>query len=65
MPLGRTTMKGMHRTMSSYVNAFLAAGFAIERMIEPAPNAEQLRKCPENEDNLRVPLFVIWGLRKM
>ena len=32
----------MHRTLSSYVSAFLEAGFVLEALHEPVPTAEQL-----------------------
>jgi hypothetical protein len=31
---------------------------------EPYPNAEQLEREPSNDDILRVPLFIIYLLRK-
>jgi hypothetical protein len=53
-----------HRTLSSYVNAFLDAGFVLDGLREPVPNAEQLAREPTNDDLLRVPLFIIYLLRK-
>jgi SAM-dependent methyltransferase len=54
----------LHRTLSSYVNAFLDAGFVLDGLREPVPNAEQLAREPTNDDLLRVPLFIIYLLRK-
>jgi 2-polyprenyl-3-methyl-5-hydroxy-6-metoxy-1,4-benzoquinol methylase len=53
-----------HRTLSSYITAFLYAGFVLEGLREPYPNAEQLAREPSNDDVLRVPLFIIYLLRK-
>ena len=37
----------MHRTLSSYVSAFLDAGFALEGLHEPLPSEEQLGPTPK------------------
>ncbi len=54
----------MHRTISSYVSAFLDAGFVLEGLHEPVPSDEQLVEHPEFDDELRVPNFIIYILRK-
>ncbi len=54
----------MHRTLSSYVSAFLEAGFVLEALHEPVPSEEQLLEHPEFDDELRVPNFVIFALKK-
>ena len=53
-----------HRTLSSYVNAFLDAGFIIEGIREPKPTDEQVARLPAIADNLRVPEFIVYLLRK-
>ncbi len=53
-----------HRTLSSYVSAFLDTGFVLEGLREPFPNAEQLAREPSNDDIFRAPLFIIYLLRK-
>jgi hypothetical protein len=53
-----------HRTLSNYVNIFVNAGFAIEGMREPMPSPQQVEEYPDIADNLRVPLFIIYMLRK-
>ena len=53
-----------HRTLSSYISAFLDAGFVLQGLREPYPNAEQLAREPSNDDLLRAPLFIIYLLRK-
>ena len=54
----------MHRMVSSYVSAFLDAGFALEGLHEPIPSDEQLVENPKFDDELRVPNFVIYLLKK-
>ena len=54
----------MHRTLSSHVSAFLEAGLVLEALHEPVPSEEQLLEHPEFDDELRVPNFVIFALKK-
>ena len=54
----------MHRTISSYVGAFLDAGFVLEGLHEPVPSDEQLVENPKFDDELRVPNFIIYVLKK-
>ena len=54
----------MHRTLSSYVSAFLDAGFVLESLHEPIPTEEQLAEHPEFDDEPRVPNFVVYVLKK-
>ncbi len=54
----------MHRTLSSYVSAFLDAGFVVEGLYEPVPSDKQLAEHPEFDDELRVPNFIIYVLKK-
>jgi SAM-dependent methyltransferase len=53
-----------HRTLSSYVSAYLRAGFRIEGVLEPSVDGESLRVYPQLDDELRVPNFIIYVLRK-
>lgn len=53
-----------HRTLSSYMRAFLSAGFRLEDLIEPTVTPEALDLYPELDDELRVPNFIIYVLRK-
>ncbi|MCI0441259.1 MAG: class I SAM-dependent methyltransferase [Chloroflexi bacterium] len=64
MPMLGREFTNFHRTLSSYVNAFLEAGFALEGLREPKPSPEQAAQFPDVADNLRVPLFIIYLLRK-
>ncbi len=54
----------MHRTLSSYISAFLDSGFILEGISEPTPSAEQLAAHPNFEDEFRVPNFIIYELKK-
>jgi hypothetical protein len=65
----RWTMMGVevsnfHRTLSRYVREFRQAGFAIDDIVEPTVDASALACYPELEDELRVPNFIIYVLRK-
>ena len=54
----------VHRTLSSYISAFLETGFVLEGLREPTPSPNQLAAHPEFEDEFRVPNFIIYELRK-
>ena len=47
-----------HRTVSSYVNALVEAGFYISGMEEPGPSPERLAEQPELRDEIRRPMFL-------
>ena len=53
-----------HRTLSTHVRTFLNAGFAVEDIGEPTPTEEQAGRYPYVSDNLRVPEFIVYILRK-
>ena len=53
-----------HRTLSTYVRAYLETGFAIEAIVEPTVAKEDLDHYPELDDELRVPNFIIFALKK-
>jgi SAM-dependent methyltransferase len=53
-----------HRSLSTYINGFLEAGFSIEGIKEPTATEEQLALYPDLDDELRVPNFIIFELRK-
>lgn len=62
-------MKGVeitnfHRMLSTYIRAFLKTGFVLEDIIEPTAAPEALALYPELDDELRVPNFIIYVLRK-
>ena len=53
-----------HRSLSTYVREFLAAGFAVVDIVEPTVSAALLALYPELDDERRVPNFIIYVLRK-
>jgi Aminoglycoside/hydroxyurea antibiotic resistance kinase len=53
-----------HRSLSTHTRGFLDAGFSIGRIVEPPVTEEHLTLCPELDDELRVPNFIIYILRK-
>ena len=61
--LGRRFVN-MHRTISSYVSAFLEAGFTLDGIQEPVPSEEQLAVNPHFDGEFRAPNFIIFLLTK-
>jgi SAM-dependent methyltransferase len=53
-----------HRTLATYVRGFLDAGFTIVGIVEPTVSEESLALHPELDDELRVPNFILYLLRK-
>lgn len=53
-----------HRSLSTYVRGFLDAGFCITDIIEPTVTEAQLKIYPQLDDELRVPNFIVYALRK-
>lgn len=53
-----------HRSLSTYVNGLITAGFAIERIVEPTATRDQLQRYPELIDETRVPNFIIYQCLK-
>ena len=53
-----------HRSLSTYVDGFLDAGFILKRIVEPTVTKEHLKKYPELDDEARVPNFIIYVLKK-
>ena len=58
------TLTNFHRSLSSYVSSFLETGFILDGIREPMPSPEQAVEYPYIADNLRVPEFIIYLLRK-
>jgi hypothetical protein len=48
-----------HRTVSSYVNARLDAGLALQRLNEPGPNTDDMTNWPRLIDQRRRPPFLV------
>jgi ubiquinone/menaquinone biosynthesis C-methylase UbiE len=53
-----------HRTLSTYIRGFLNAGFIVADIIEPTVEPKALEMYPELDDELRVPNFIIYVLKK-
>ena len=53
-----------HRTLTTYVRAFLNAGFVLTDLVEPTVSADVLDRHPALEDELRVPNFIVYVLTK-
>lgn len=53
-----------HRSLSTYIRGFLDVGFCIADIIEPTITEEQLKRYPQLDDELRVPNFIVYALRK-
>ena len=47
-----------HRTVETYVNTLIRAGFVLEHLGEPAPSVEVLKARPMLEDDCRRPPFL-------
>ena len=60
---GRTFVN-MHYALSSYISAFLDAGFTLRALHEPVPSAEELAVNPNFDDEYRCPNFIIYVLDK-
>lgn len=48
-----------HRTVATYMNNLIAAGFAISKVAEPQPTRETLEQYPEMRDEARRPIFLL------
>ena len=57
-------LTNFHRTLSTYINSFIGAGFVVDKLLEPMPTREQVERYPYVADNLRVPEFIIYLLSK-
>lgn len=48
-----------HRSIETYVNTLIDAGFALRRLYEPVPSAEAIAEWPEIADERRRPMFLM------
>ena len=53
-----------HRTLSTYINVLIQAGFRVSAVKEPIPSEEMLKNIPEMRDELRRPMFLIISAEK-
>ena len=60
--LGEHVVK-YHRTLTSYLDALLQNGFALRRVVEPAP-PEDMLDLPGMRDELRRPMMLLVSAEK-
>jgi hypothetical protein len=48
-----------HRTVATLLNGLVDAGLAVERVLEPVPDEETLRRRPDFVDEYRRPTFLL------
>ncbi|MEK3884905.1 class I SAM-dependent methyltransferase [Paenibacillus sp. PL2-23] len=53
-----------HRTLSTYINHLIDAGFSIRAVKEPVPSEEMLHNIPEMKDEWRRPMFLMISAEK-
>ncbi|MYL71574.1 methyltransferase domain-containing protein [Halobacillus litoralis] len=54
-----------HRTLSTYINDIIDAGFKIKTVEEPIPSNEMLKSVPEMKDETRRPMFLMISAKKV
>ena len=52
-----------HRTLTTYINTLLKAGFAIQNIVEPMP-PENMMDIPGMKDEMRKPMMLIVSAKK-
>ena len=60
----RDGVQKFHRTLSTLLNGLIDAGLVIERVVEPMPDDEALRRRPEWIHELKRPVFLLVRARK-
>lgn len=53
-----------HRTISTYINNLIGAGFVLKAVEEPMPSEGMLKREPMMKDENRRPMFVIISVEK-
>ena len=53
-----------HKTLTTYVNGLIKAGFCITHLVEPQPDESMLDTVPEMRDELRRPMMLLISARK-
>ena len=61
-PEGVRRAGAYHRTLSTYLNAFVRHGFRLEQSLEPAAEGEYAREQPVY---VRIPIFFAVRLRRV
>lgn len=57
-------VKKYHKTLTTYINGLLNAGFSITSLVEPEPDEKLLKGYEEAKDELRRPMFLIISAKK-
>jgi SAM-dependent methyltransferase len=52
-------VRKVHRTFSTLINGLLEAGLVVERVLEPVPDDDWLRRHPDAGDERRRPVFLL------
>lgn len=53
-----------HRTLTTYLNTLIEAGFEITNVVEPEPEENMLKEIPGMEDELRRPMMLLVSAKK-
>lgn len=61
--LGERVIK-YHKTLMTYLNTLLEAGFVIKKIVEPQPDKRLLDTMPEMRDELRRPMMLLVSAQK-
>jgi ubiquinone/menaquinone biosynthesis C-methylase UbiE len=54
-----------HRTMATTLNTLLDTGFAVRRVVEFAPSAEQIAAAPQLAEEMERPMMLIIAAQRM
>lgn len=57
-------VRKQHRTVGTYINILLGAGFELTDFVEWRPSEEELKKFPDWENDLIRPTFLLMGATK-
>ena len=60
--LGEHVIK-YHRTLTTYINSLISAGFTVENVTEPEP-PENMMDIPGMKDEMRRPMMLLIRCRK-
>ena len=56
--LGEAVYK-YHKTLTTYINGLIQAGFEIKKLVEPEPEVSMLKDNKEMQDELRRPMMLL------
>lgn len=64
MRFGKNSLSNFHRTLTTYMTAFLQAGFQLQSLTEPQPTAAEIARYPDIANEVEAPSFILYDLRK-